>query len=115
MHFTLVYLVERAAYRVLEFLRHWYVKSVRIYWNFVLDHLEHLDRSFAWKITLRHLFQPLYKDYSFFGYVLGFIFRLLRLVSASIIYALIFLFAALLYVVWLLVPPYILYRTFFYY
>ncbi|KKT91202.1 MAG: hypothetical protein UW92_C0016G0011 [Candidatus Jorgensenbacteria bacterium GW2011_GWA2_45_13] len=115
MHFTLLYLIERAAYRVIEFLRHWYVKSVRIYWNFVLNRLEELDRFFAWKITFRHLFQPLYKDYSFFGYVLGFIFRFLRLLIASVAYAFIFLIAFIIYITWLLIPPYIVYRIFFYY
>lgn len=115
MHFTLVYLIERIVHRVLDFLRHWYVKSLRIYSNFVLDQFEKLDRFFAWKITFQHLFQPLYKDYSFFGYLFGFLFRFLRLIAASVIYGLIFLFALFCYIVWLLVPPYIIYRVLFYY
>lgn len=115
MYFVLAYLAERALYRIVEFLRHWYVKSLRIYSNFILNRLEGLDRFFAWRITFRHLLQPLYKDYSFFGYVLGFVFRFLRLLAASLVYALVFAFAVVCYIVWLLVPPYIVYRIFFYY
>jgi len=113
MESTIPYLVGRVFYRAKEFLRHWYVKSARIYSNFVLDRFEKADKVLAWKITAKHLFQPLYKDYSLIGYVLGFLFRSVRLVAASVIYAVMFLVALALYLAWLALPVYIVYRIIF--
>jgi len=108
MNFAPGYLIQRFFYRIFEFLRHWYVKSFRIYSNFVIDKLEDIDYYLAWRVTLKNLFQPLYKDYSIIGYVLGFFFRFWRLLIGTIIYAFIFIIAIGLYIIWLLIPPYLL-------
>ena len=105
-----VYLGERFLYRIVEFLRHWYIKSGKIYSNFVLDKLSQIDEVFALKITWRHLFEPLFNDYSIIGHVLGFIFRALRLIIASAVYLLVFAFAISGYLIWLLIPPAIVWR-----
>jgi len=112
MNFTAVYLIERFFYRILEFLRHWYIKSIRIYSNFVINCFESMDRVFAWKITAKNVFKPLYGDYSVVGYVFGFLFRVVRLAITTAIYACVFIIAVLLYIIWLLLPPFLLYKTF---
>lgn len=112
MNITVVYLFQRFLYRVFEFLRHWYLKSFFIYSHAVINFLERLDKIFALKVTLRHIFQPLYKDYSIIGYVLGFIFRTGRIIGASFIYAVLIALAILIYVIWLLAPVYIIYQIF---
>jgi len=112
MALAFIYLTQRFFYRIFEFLRHWYVKSMKIYLNFVINRLETLDYYLAWKITLKNLFHPLYGDYSFIGYTLGFIFRLARLILASIIYAFIFIFAAAFYIFWLAIPLILIYKIF---
>jgi len=111
-NFALSYLVQRFIYRIVEFLRHWYVKSVKIYSNFVLNILSRIDYYLAWKITLKYLFQPLYKDYSLIGYILGFIFRLGRLTIASVVYGILFFIAVGLYLLWFIVPIYLIYLVF---
>lgn len=111
MNFALGYLFYRFFYRVLEFLRHWYVKSVRMYSNFVFNKLADIDYYLAWKITLKKLFEPLYGDYSTIGYILGFIFRLGRLAVGGIVYIVLFVIAVALYVIWLLIPLYFIYRS----
>lgn len=113
MESTVPYLLGRALYRAKEFLRHWYVKSARIYSNFVLERFERMDHVLAWKITAKHLFQPLYKDYSVAGYVLGFLFRFVRLLAASAVYAVAFVLAVALYLAWLALPAFIVYRIIF--
>ena len=70
--FTLLYLLRRFFHKIAEFFRHWYIDATKSYFSFFIDKLEDLDRYFAWKITFLHLFQPLYKDYSVLGYILGF-------------------------------------------
>jgi hypothetical protein len=112
MSAALVYIVRRAAYRIAEFLRHWYVKSAKIYFNFVLNRLERLDYFFAWRITAQHLFHPLYRDYSFVGYVLGFLFRSVRLVVATAVYVVLFAVALGCYIAWLILPPLLLILAF---
>lgn len=109
MFVAIAYVVRRFLHRIAEFLRHWYVKSARIYFNFILNRLERLDYFFAWRITARHLFQPLYRDYSLVGYVLGFVFRSIRLVVAGGIYVVLFTLALGCYVVWLVLPPLLLF------
>lgn len=108
MVLALFYLIERFFYRLLDFFRHWYVKSFFIYYHQVITFFEKLDRTFALKITLRHLFQPLYKDYTLIGYFLGFIFRAFRIVAVSLIYLFLIILAALLYLLWILLPLYAL-------
>lgn len=102
------YLARRFFYRAWTFLEHWYVRSGRIYSNFVLGRLERLDRVLAWKITARHLLEPLYKDYSVIGYMLGFLFRFVRLIVASAVYAVVFIVAVGCYLLWLALPLYLI-------
>ncbi|MGC9611039.1 MAG: hypothetical protein ABSE68_02355 [Minisyncoccia bacterium] len=101
---TLVYLIRRFFYRILEFLRHWYVKSAKIYSNFVLERLESIDRVLAWRVNFKYLFQPLYGDYSFLGRVLSFFIRIPKLIGTSLIYLVIFAVAVFIYLVWILFP-----------
>ncbi len=106
------YIIQRAVYRILDFLRHWYFKSAKMYWHFVINQFEKIDYTLAWKITLKYLFTPLYKDYSTLGYILGFILRSGRLVVASFIYAILFALAGIVYVIWLLIPVIIIAQIF---
>lgn len=78
----------------------------------MLDILSDIDRKLAWKVTLRHFFEPLYQDYSLIGRMLGFVFRSLRLAGGLFIYAIVFSVAIGLYVVWVLIIPYLLLRVF---
>lgn len=107
-----VFIFERVFYRLTEFLRHWYVKSLKIYSNFIIDRLNQMDRFFAWRITLKNFFKPLYGDYSIIGYAMGFVFRSLRLVIATIFYGFVFFIAVVLYLIWLVLPVYALWRVF---
>lgn len=110
MDLTVVYLLRRFLYRIFEFLRHWYAKSLFLYSHWFFNFLERLDKFFALKVTLHHLFQPLYKDYSLIGYVLGFFFRLGRIAVSSLSYLVIIILAILFYLLWLVAPIFIVYR-----
>lgn len=107
---TIVYLFNRFFYRILDFLRHWYVKSAKIYSNFVLDKLSDIDRVLAWRVNLRYIFHPLYQDYSIISYSLGFIARTLRFIGTVLIYAALFVLALFVYLVWLSIPIFIVFR-----
>ncbi|MBI5732681.1 hypothetical protein HY967_01840 [Candidatus Jorgensenbacteria bacterium] len=107
-NFAIGYIIYHFFYHIIEFLRHWYVKSMRMYWHFVISQLEQFDYYLAWRITLKHLFQPLYKDYSVLGHILGFIFRSLRLMIGTLIYFNIFMLAIGIYLIWVLFPLFVI-------
>lgn len=108
----LVYLLNRFFYRLKEFLRHWYLNSFYIITHRTLNLLERLDRILALKITLRYWLKPLYQDYTLVGYLMGFIFRSWRIIIAAIVYSLIIAAAAAIYIVWMAIPLYVVYRPF---
>lgn len=109
-----IYLLHGLLYRAADFFRRWYIKSFPVYFHIVISILERLDTTFALKITLHHLFAPLYQDRSVLGYILGFIFRSLRILSASFVYVILVVFFILVYIAWLAVPAILLYQVIFY-
>lgn len=109
MDFALVYLVQRFFYRLFDFFHHWYVDGSRAIGHRFISALESADRSFAVKVTLVHFFEPLYRDYSVIGRILGVIFRTGRIIMGALAYFFIALFFAFIYVVWLAIPATIIF------
>ena len=87
--FALGYLLHRFFYRIFDFFRHWYVDGSRVIAHTFISTLERIDRSLAVKITLQHFFEPLYKDYSIIGRILGVFFRSIRILIGGVAYAVI--------------------------
>ncbi|MDP1719151.1 MAG: hypothetical protein Q8L24_01860 [bacterium] len=112
MSFSLVYLVNQFFYRIYEFLRHWYVGGFFAIARRAIGLLEVLDRTLAVKVTARYFLKPLYQDYSIIGYVLGFIFRSLRLFAGGLVYLVIIAVAVAVYIFWAGFPIYVIARGF---
>lgn len=55
-------------------------------------------------MTLKHLFEPLYKDYTIMGRILGPIFRLGRVLVGLVIYIVAGAIFLIFYLFWLLLP-----------
>jgi hypothetical protein len=109
MDFSLVYLLRRFAYHFLDFFRHWYVGGSRAIGRRFMATLSAADRSFAVVITLRHFFEPLYKDYSVIGRILGIVFRTIRVLIGSVFYLILTIAFAIVYVIWLAIPAVIIF------
>lgn len=107
--FSLAYLIQRFFYRLIDFFHHWYVDGSRNAFHYFLSILEAVDRSMAIKITLRHFFEPLYSDYTIVGRILGIIFRSGRILIGGLVYGLLVVLFLAVYLVWLFIPPLILY------
>lgn len=107
---VLVYLGNRFFYRIGEFIRHWYKDGFFLFFRRLIDFLERLDRYFAMRVAFRYLFQPLYQNYTFIGYTLGFIFRGARIIIAGFVYFLVILMWLVLYFGWALIPLIIIYK-----
>jgi hypothetical protein len=71
-----------------------------------------LDRTWALKITVRNLFEPLYQDRTILGFILGFIFRIIRAVIGTVVYGFVSIVFVLVYGVWAIGPIYIIYWGF---
>ena len=104
MDFSVVYIANRALYRIGDFFHHWYVDGSRRFIHAFISRLENLDKGFAFKVTIKHFFEPLYKDYSVVGRILGIIFRTGRIIIGGVTYLFFSIIFALLYLVWLLFP-----------
>lgn len=104
MDFALVYLAHRFVYRVLDFFHHWYVDGSHVFLRRFVTVFTGLEQSFAIRTTLTHFFEPLYKDYSMVGRILGIPFRVGRVLLGGAFYALFVMVFAAVYVVWLAAP-----------
>lgn len=107
---SIFYILERYFFRVYYFLYHWYARGFRKASNWTIGYLEKLDYKFALQINLRNIFQPLYQDYSFVGHIMGFILRSLRILIALVIYAMVIIFGAILFLAWAAIPVFAIYQ-----
>jgi hypothetical protein len=109
MDFSVVYLARRLLYRFLDFFHHWYVDGARAIGRRFMTTLTAADQSLAVAITLRHFFEPLYKDYSVIGRILGIVFRSFRVAIGGAFYVLLAVAFAVVYIIWLAIPAVIIF------
>ncbi|PIU99174.1 hypothetical protein COS59_01170 [Candidatus Wolfebacteria bacterium CG03_land_8_20_14_0_80_36_15] len=107
---ALIYILNRFFSQIADFFKHWYVDGSYFFGQTLISALENLDRFFAFKITLKHLFQPLYQDRTFIGYTLGFFFRAIRIFLGFIVYAIAISLAIVIYLAWLATPLFIIWK-----
>jgi hypothetical protein len=109
MDFSVVYLARRLLYRFLDFFHHWYIDGSRAIGRRFMATLTAADQSLAVAITVRHFFEPLYKDYSIIGRILGVVFRSFRILIGGLFYLLIVIAFAAVYIIWIAIPAVILF------
>ena len=104
MDFAFVYIIQRFFYRFFDFFHHWYVDGSRFIAHAFLSALMEMDKTFAVGITLRHFFEPLYKDYSIIGRILGIVLRSGRIVVGGAVYLVASIICFFFYLVWISIP-----------
>ena len=104
MDFAPAYLVQRFFYRLIDFFHHWYVDGSRYLGHKFLRLLADMDKTLAIGVTVRHFFEPLYRDYSVIGRILGVIFRTGRVALAAVFYVFIGIIFILIYLAWIALP-----------
>lgn len=107
----MTYLIQRFFYRLFDFFHHWYVDGSRNFFHYFISSLERLDRNFAIRVTLKYFFQPLYKDYSIVGRILGVVFRSGRIIAAFLTYLVFSFLFLVVYLIWLLIPAFIILKV----
>lgn len=111
MSYVLPYILSRFLANITEFLNKWYVRSFLNMTEYMFGLFEEMDKAFALKINLRNLFKPLYQDRNIISYILGFFFRGSRSLLAIIVYAAVFGITVALYLAWLSVPIFFIYKS----
>ncbi len=106
------YIAEQAAGWVIDFFRHWYAGGFRFFSRTFISLLSNLDRSLAFRVSAKNLFKPMYQDRSAMGYVMGFLFRSIRMAVALVLYVAIGAAFMAAYAVWASVPPYLIAKSF---
>jgi len=104
MNFALIYLFNRFFYQLGNFFHHWYVDASYYFFHYFISLLERLDRVWAIRVTLKYFFQPLYKDYTIIGRIVGVIFRAGRIVIGLLIYLFVAALFIVIYLLWLTFP-----------
>lgn len=107
MSFSIAYLLQRFVYQVYRSLHDWYIGSLISIWHATISVFERMDQVLAFAVNVRHLFEPLYQDETILGRILGLIFRFSRALIGAVVYATLFAFALIIYLLWALVPIYI--------
>ncbi len=106
------YIARRWWYRISIFFHHWYVDGSYFFARQGIHLFLNLEKTLAFRITITHLFEPLYQDYSIVGQIIGPLLRLARLVVGSVIYIFLGGIALSLYCIWLAVPIILLLQAF---
>lgn len=109
---SVLYLATRFLNRLIQFLYDWYAGSFLSLAHRALAVFLYLDRSLALRVTLGHMFEPLYQDRSVAGHILGFIFRTIRVILALAIYFVIAVIFVAVYVLWAAIPVALIYVAF---
>ena len=107
---SVIYILNRFFFWVYYFGYHWYIRGFRKFFNWVVSRLEKRDYKLALRINLQNIFQPLYQDYSFLGYVLGFFLRSIRITIASFFYLVFLLFCGFIFLIWMAIPLFCIYK-----
>lgn len=104
MNFSIVYIFSRLLFRIKDFFHHWYADGSRSLFHSFVSYLESMDRTLAFRETLRHMFEPLYKDYTIMGRILGPIFRFGRVFVGFVAYVAVGVVFLIIYLAWLFLP-----------
>lgn len=98
------YLIQGLAMNLLVFIKRWYLDSWYRIFGAGRYLVRRLERSLAIRIHIRFFFVPLYQERNIYGYVLGFLFRSLKIVGGGALYVCIGALVLLVYVAWALLP-----------
>jgi len=104
------YLGTRSARALYAFLRNWYEGGAVLFEEHLFSTLRRFDRVLALRITVRYFFTPLYNDRTFIGYVLGVIFRSIRIMIACVIYSFVIFAYILVAFIWFAFPLFGVYK-----
>ena len=106
----IAFLLQRLLLHILLFFRHWYEGGLFAIYGRALGLIRKMERAFSIRINIHFLFSPLYQERNIYGYVIGFLFRGVRIVFFGAVYLIVFVLAVVVYFLWAAIPVWILYH-----
>ncbi|MBI5077501.1 hypothetical protein HZB94_03935 [Candidatus Falkowbacteria bacterium] len=82
----------------------WYSSGVKKAASRFLDTLSQANDELSLDVWFKNIFKPMYGQYSWDGRIISFFMRLAQIVFRSIIFSFWFIFAGLVFVIWLALP-----------
>ena len=98
------YLFRALLFHIFLFFKHWYSDALFVVYGAFLYVVRVLEKRLALRVNLHFLFKPLYQEYNVVGYVIGFLFRGVRIIFAGLVYCVLVVLALAVYVVWAAIP-----------
>ncbi|MEZ4156595.1 MAG: hypothetical protein R3B52_01275 [Candidatus Paceibacterota bacterium] len=98
------YLASALGQKIQGFFTHWYKDSFFFLSEKLHTLLRQLDKTFAVRTSAQYIFQPMYQDRSIIGYILGFIFRSIRIVVGVLLYTFLSLLWISAYIAFISLP-----------
>jgi|GEM_PF-3528200 len=86
------------------FFRFWYVESFPKAWAYYLKTIGSFESQIAVESTWHNMGKPLFQDYTFQGKIIGFFFRIFRILLGLILYFFIACLALIAYILWIILP-----------
>ncbi len=98
------YLFRTLLFHIFLFFKHWYSDALFLIYGVFLHAVRVFEKRLALRVNLHFLFKPLYQEYNIVGYVVGFLFRGLRIIFAGLVYCVLTVLALAAYVAWAAIP-----------
>ena len=108
-----IYLAKTFAFRIGLFFQRWYVGGFFTLYGLWLRLVRACERRLAIRINVRFLFQPLYQERNIVGYVLGFLYRFVKICVGGTLYFGTFALVIVAYVIWAAFPLVLIYKGIF--
>ena len=90
--------------KVLHLPKWWYLDSLRVFVRLFKNLSVFLDNKLEVSLMARMLFVPLFQDRTIVGFTLSFIFRIIRIVTGSLILLLTWVMMLFWFLIWLGIP-----------
>lgn len=107
----LYYFFQRIIALSLNFLNTYYLGGFHFFFNLYDNLVYKVEKRLGFFIHLRYLTTPLWSIYSFAGYLISIPIRIFKIIISGIILIFASAFFCLLYVIWAVLPFYLILKT----
>ena len=94
------------------FFEYYFIRQTTVLWRFFFEQFAHLNRVFGITANMKHFFEPLYRDYSFGGYIFAIPWRACLIVAGLISSICLFVLFLSMWIFWVGLPFFISYFLF---
>ena len=102
---AITYITKGLSRSFLSFFSDWYITYPISYWKKVIRFARDMNKTMAFSAMVNNWFTPLYQDYDIVGFLIGIIIRTLWIIFDSIFYFCYFIFVTIIFIIWLLILP----------